>query len=107
MTSTVSNSLHHEASSTIAQASKFTSASKNNQNDINCSKSNDFSQNDSTINNNSHADYSLAFSTQIKKKSSSFLHRDYNRKPVLARSQVSISIYILELKTETNNEIDY
>lgn len=25
----------------------------------------------------------------IKKKSSSFLHRDYNRKPILARSQVS------------------
>ena len=34
-----------------------------------------------------------AASVPIKKKSSSFLHRDYNRKPILARSQVSTYKY--------------
>lgn len=96
MTSTKSNSPHHEASSTIAQATKFTTASKNNQNDINCvGKSNDSTQNDSTSNSagiNSHVDHSITLSTQIKKKSASFLHRDYNRKPILARSQVSMAL---------------
>ena len=41
---------------------------------------------------NSLSDNNVPVSTasiQIKKKSSSFLHRDYNRKPILARSQVS------------------
>lgn len=32
---------------------------------------------------------SVVATAQIKKKTSSFLHRDYNRKPILARSQVS------------------
>ena len=31
----------------------------------------------------------ISSTTRIKPKSSSFLHRDYNRKPILARSQVS------------------
>lgn len=42
--------------------------------------------------NSSHSESpmkSSSSSTNIKKKSSSFLHRDYNRKPILARSQVS------------------
>lgn len=71
-------------------------ASKNNQIDINCvSKSNDTAQSDTTtpsnsMNINSHVDHALTLSTQIKKKSASFLHRDYNRKPILARSQVSM-----------------
>lgn len=69
--------------------------SNSNQNEINCvSKANESTKNDSTIisnimNVNSHADHSVALSPQIKKKSSSFLHRDYNRKPILAKSQVS------------------
>ena len=40
---------------------------------------------------------SVVATAQIKKKTSSFLHRDYNRKPILARSQVSlifIDVYI-------------
>lgn len=32
----------------------------------------------------------ISSTTRIKPKSSSFLHRDYNRKPILARSQVSM-----------------
>lgn len=108
MTSTISNSPHQEASSTIAQAAKFTTASKNNQNDINCvSKSNDSTQNDSTtnpVNINSHVDHTLTLSTQIKKKSASFLHRDYNRKPILARSQVSIWRLHLVMKENEKKE---
>ena len=70
-------------------------ASNSNQNDINCvSKANESTKIDSAtisniVNVNSHADNSVALSPQIKKKSSSFLHRDYNRKPILAKSQVS------------------
>ena len=40
---------------------------------------------------------SVVVTTQIKKKTSSFLHRDYNRKPILARSQVS-KIFIDQFK---------
>lgn len=77
---------------------------------LNCHQNESFSTNcivndtpitrhDSTISanlpitiNSSHSESpmkSSSSSTNIKKKSSSFLHRDYNRKPILARSQVS------------------
>lgn len=86
---TTSNSFQHEAQASVAavQAMKLTTASNSNQLS---SKAND-STITSTLanNNNSHADHSATLSSQIKKKSSSFLHRDYNRKPTLARSQVS------------------
>lgn len=91
-------SLQHEASSTIALATKLTTTSNSNQNDINCvNRSKESKKNESTIisdltNLSSNADESVTLLTQIKKKSS-FLHRDYNRKPILARSQVSKTNY--------------
>lgn len=90
----MSKNLHQEASSTIALATKLTTTSNSNQNDINCvnrakeSKKNESSIYSDSVNLSSVADDSVTLLTQIKKKSS-FLHRDYNRKPILARSQVS------------------
>lgn len=72
----------------------ITNASNSDQVEINCiNQVNDLIQIDkSLVNVNSLTDQSFPLSTNIKKKSSSFLHRDYNRKPILARSQVSIII---------------
>lgn len=39
----------------------------------------------------------ISSTTRIKPKSSSFLHRDYNRKPILARSQVSSDDFARQL----------
>lgn len=63
------------------------------KNEISCiGRASDSNRIDSTKNSNL-ANLNLSeetpTSSQIKKKSSSFLHRDYNRKPILARSQVS------------------
>lgn len=105
----ISSSSHHQeaSSSPIAHATKLTTTSKNNQNDINCvTKVNDTTtRNDGLISStlaaiNSHVDHSVPVSTQIKKKSSSFLHRDYNRKPILARSQVSIAMRLSNCNQE-------
>jgi len=55
--------------------------------------------------NSSHSESpikSSSSSTNIKKKSSSFLHRDYNRKPILARSQVSSLIAEFAVYTRTD-----
>lgn len=65
-----------------------------NQNDNNCVSKADEAIKDSSINSNvvnvnSRTEHPVAFSPNIKKKSSTFLHRDYNRKPMLAKSQVS------------------
>lgn len=92
----------------VSNSSSSTNSKLVNQNANNCSNRNpnEFSEsinansngtcnlNNSSnqINNNSVTD-SLSLSSPsslIKKKSSSFLHRDYNRKPILARSQVSM-----------------
>lgn len=94
----------------VPQNKILTTTSNYNQNDANCArKSNGSAQNESTINNanfrninSSHSQeqqqqqppqpslFNPTSTTPVKKKSSSFLHRDYNRKPILARSQVSM-----------------
>jgi hypothetical protein len=97
----LSNNSHNNAAAAyndVLQNKILTTTSNyNNQNDANCArKSNGSAQNESTINANfrsinSHPqDQPLSNPTPAKKKSSSFLHRDYNRKPILARSQVSM-----------------
>lgn len=47
----------------------------------------------------------ISSTTRIKPKSSSFLHRDYNRKPILARSQVSKArrMWVEEVTAEVNS----
>lgn len=99
------------------QNAKFTTALNCHQSDLsssNCIVSDaTVSRHDSTITSNlttinsTHNDspiISPSSSTNIKKKSSSFLHRDYNRKPILARSQVSKS-WLLEKFTPTSRSL--
>jgi hypothetical protein len=100
----LSNNSHNNTTATAAayndvpQNKILTTTSNYNQNDANCArKSNGSAQNESTINANFRSinsphpqDQPLSNPTPAKKKSSSFLHRDYNRKPILARSQVSM-----------------
>jgi hypothetical protein len=93
--STVSTTM---AVSTQAMSTKFMT----HPNDTNCCISNDANAITSNLYTsiNSHATITtnaidspiISSTTRIKPKSSSFLHRDYNRKPILARSQVSKSL---------------
>lgn len=88
-------SVERKMSTSTVATSKFMVSS----NDTNCI-TNDGSTITSNLysNVNSHATTTttaidspiISSTTRIKPKSSSFLHRDYNRKPILARSQVSM-----------------
>lgn len=90
-------------STTIAvTAQAMTAKFMTHPNDTNCCVSNDANANTSNLYTsiNSHTTTTtnaiespiISSTSRIKPKSSSFLHRDYNRKPILARSQVSKSL---------------
>jgi hypothetical protein len=89
-------------STTMAGTQGMTAKFMTHPNEPNCCISNDANANTSNLYTsiNSHATNTtnvidspiISTTTRIKPKSSTFLHRDYNRKPILARSQVSKSL---------------